>query len=88
MNSIKRIQLEDKNTSRDPYRVHITKEIFIQGAAVKCAYCNQTKSDKADLESIWETGMCLGCEHSYGEALDDRLTDMREDIGIHYAENN
>jgi hypothetical protein len=77
-----------KQPKKDVFRLQITKEIFVQGSPAKCYLCHETKSDKADLESIYETGMCLGCDHVYGECLEDRLLEMREEIGIHYNENN
>ena len=61
--------------------MEITKENFIQSGPKPCAYCSKIKRSKEDLASIFETGMCMNC-------LDERLTEMREQIGIYDEENN
>jgi hypothetical protein len=68
--------------------MEITKENFIQSGPKPCAYCSKIKRSKEDLASIFETGMCMNCDHVYGECLDERLTEMREQIGIYDEENN
>lgn len=47
----------------------------------RCSYCQRIKRTKEDLESIFETGMCLGCDHAYGEELEEKQRDLAE-IGL------
>jgi hypothetical protein len=57
----------------------ITKEVFMQGTAERCVHCGKFFSGKEDLGSIYETGMCLGCDHVWGECLEERLLEMKRD---------
>jgi hypothetical protein len=41
-----------------------------------CTYCQRRKTDPSDLECVFETGMCLTCDHAYEEEQEENLRDL------------
>ncbi len=55
----------------------LTKEEFMKKPQ-KCGYCQKFKRDSMDIENIYETGMCLSCDHSFVESEEDNRRDIEE----------